>query len=99
MSYVWINEIVPRNINDYHWLTIKDLSGTSDTYPMPCLYSASDGCWIDFSGNRIDTSQIVAITPIHKPLPYTTLGNGMGYYIRATGIDDVTIYGFGLQPV
>ena len=96
MKY-WTDGNMPNEKTAYYWLTVKSATNNI-TYPVPCRYSETDDCWIDFNNVRLSKHTVVAYSEIVKPKDYTTVGSGFGYYIRTMYRDKQSIYGYGLQP-
>jgi hypothetical protein len=91
----WINGDIPEDKRKYYWLTIK-MYNKKFTYEMPCKYSEEKNIWIDFEGMEIDSDCVIAYCPIMIPSDYTTIGSGVGYYIRTVYKGKVDIYGMRL---
>lgn len=93
----WIEGNVPKcNWTELYWISIK-IGTTIETYYMPVRYSDKLKGWFDLNGNQLSSNMIVAYTPIHKPRPYTEIGNGLGYYIKTISNGKESIYGLRLQ--
>lgn len=94
----WIDGNIPENTNLLYWITVKNTI-KNETYNYPCRYYTDKECWVDFEGVKISSYDVVAYYPIIKPKQYSTIGTGVGYYIRTIFDKKETIYGRGLQLV